>query len=992
MADSKPEKITDRAFQECLQSLMDELGFEAKDLVNNTYVTERAVRYWLSGQRLPRQREFRDLVIALLGREFRDEQKYRVLLVAYEGDQLKRKPKKRPGITVGKPDSAKSPNARPQSKTDTSVRAPQILHPEIRPMPSFTGREDLLDAIDRALWQKGGAAALTNAQSAAVHGLGGVGKSVLAQEYAWRNRARYRGVWWLRAETEQTLLDDLIALGSRLIPGLAEIPERERAAQLAIDAIEQTSAEKPWLLIYDNAEKPPELSKLSPRSGAHRLITSRWPRWQGHAEALAVDVFSPEIAADFLMGGAPYPDRDAAARLAEALGYLPLALAHARAYCASSNLPFDRYRERIAERIKDLPDGADYPASVFATFSLSMDKVTAICPEAETLMGIVAFLAPDRIPLGIITVDVIGEAQLNKAVAALYNVSLITHDTLDDGSRGMSVHRLVQVVMRERLGDQNAALLLTALQLVRAALSTMHVREHTEWPRAQPLLPHAMSVLTHVSDVGQDAEITAAICVELGVYFHSRGDYANAQTYSGRALAIREKTLGQDHLDVGASLSNLAHLYRSQGRYEEAEPLYKRALAITEKELGPDHPYVATCLNNLAGLRRVLGRYEEAEPLFKRALGIYGKALGPNHPDVTTCLNNLAVLYHAQGRYEQAEPLYKSVLAIREKALGPDHPDVGTSFNNLGLLYDNQGRHAEAEPLYKRALAIREKALGPDHPDVGNSLQNLAVLCSNQGCYEEAKPLFERALAISEKALGPDHPHVATSFNNLAELYRAQGRYEEAESLHKRALAIREKALGPDHPDVGTSLNNLAELYRMQGRYEEAEPLYERDLAIGKKTLGPDHPNVGTNFNNLALLYRDQGRYEEAEPFFKRALAIREKTLGADHPDVRTSLNNLAEFYRMQGRYEEAEPLYERALTIDKKTLGADHPDAGTRLNNLGLLYQAQGRYEEAKPLFKRAVSVFDKSFGPDHPHTKTVRENYELLKAEVAAKGDGEA
>ncbi len=91
-------------------------------------------------------------------------------------------------------------------------------------MPGFTGREDLLDAIDRALWQKGGAAALTNAQSAAVHGLGGVGKSVLAQEYAWRNRARYRGVWWLRAETEQTLLDDLIALGSRLIPGLAGDP------------------------------------------------------------------------------------------------------------------------------------------------------------------------------------------------------------------------------------------------------------------------------------------------------------------------------------------------------------------------------------------------------------------------------------------------------------------------------------------------------------------------------------------------------------------------------------------------------------------------------------------------------------------------------------------------------------------------------------------------------------------------------------------------
>ena len=201
-------------------------------------------------------------------------------------------------------------------------------------MPGFTGREDLLDAIDRALWQKGGAAALTNAQSAAVHGLGGVGKSVLAQEYAWRNRARYRGVWWLRAETEQTLIDDLIALGSRLIPGLEEIPERDRAVQLALDAIEQTGAETPWLLVYDNAEKPTTLTKLTPRSGAHQLITSRWPGWKDHAEALAVDVFPPEVAIDYLMADARIPTATPPRRLAEALGYLPLALAHARAYCA----------------------------------------------------------------------------------------------------------------------------------------------------------------------------------------------------------------------------------------------------------------------------------------------------------------------------------------------------------------------------------------------------------------------------------------------------------------------------------------------------------------------------------------------------------------------------------------------------------------------------------------------------------------------------------
>ena len=673
----------------------------------------------------------------------------------------------------------------------------QILHLEIRPVPGFTGRADLLDAIDRALWQQGGAAALTNAQSAAVHGLGGVGKSVLAQEYAWRNRTRYRGVWWLRAETEQTLIDDLIALGSRLIPSLAEIPERERAAQLALDAIEQTGPEKPWLLVYDNAEKPTGLDKLTPRSGAHRLITSRWPGWKRHAEALAVDVFPPEVAIDFLMDGAAHPDRNAAARLAEALGFLPLALSHARAYCTSSNLPFDRYRARIAERIKDLPDGADYPASIFATFSLAMDKVAATCPEAETLMGTAAFLAPNRIPLDIITADVIGEDELNKAVAALYNVSLIIHETLDDASRGMSAHRLAQEVMRGRLGERSADNTLTALRLVRVALDAGDIREHTEWPRVQRLLPHAISVLEHVPDVGSGAEIAAAICASLDLYFDRRGEYRSAEAYSKRALTIREKALGPDHPDVGAYLNNLAQLYHTQGRYEEAEPLFKRALTIQEKALGPDHPSVQASLNNLAALYHAQGHYETVEPLFKRALAIGEKALGPDHPNVGLSLNNLAELYRAQGRYEAAEPLYERALTIREKALGPDHPDVGQSLNNLAELHRTQGRYEAAEPLWERVLCIWKKALGPDHPNVGASLNNLAGLYHTQGHYEAAEPLWERALAVWEKALGPDHPNVGLSLNNLAELYRAQAAMRRRNCSSNAPSRYLRRALAP---------------------------------------------------------------------------------------------------------------------------------------------------------------------------------------------------
>ncbi len=174
-------------------------------------------------------------------------------------------------------------------------------------------------------------------------GLGGVGKSVLAKEYAWRNRARYQGVWWVRAEKRETLLDDLIELGARFIPDLEEVPERETAARAAIDYLEQAGFEKPWLIVYDNVEQPGGIDKMTPRTGAQVLITTRWPEWGRIAAPVKVGVFPPDVAAQFLLDATGRSDGEGAERLAAALGYLPLALDHAAAYCKRAGVDFDAY-------------------------------------------------------------------------------------------------------------------------------------------------------------------------------------------------------------------------------------------------------------------------------------------------------------------------------------------------------------------------------------------------------------------------------------------------------------------------------------------------------------------------------------------------------------------------------------------------------------------------------------------------------------------------
>ena len=327
----------------------------------------------------------------------------------------------------------------------------------------------------------------------------------------------------------------------------------------------------------------------------------------------------------------------------------------------------------------------------------------------------------------------------------------------------------------------------------------------------------------------------------------------------------------------GGALNILAQFQTERVRYEEALPIYIRALAIREKALGKDHLDVATNLNNLAGLHHKKGEYGQALPLYVRALAINEKAVGNDHPEVGESLNSLAVLFDALGEYERALPLQVRALAIREKALGPEHPCVGTSLNNLALLYCAQGEYVSALPLYERALSIRENALGKNHPRVGMSLNNLALLYQKQGEYGKALPLHERALTIFENSLGREHPSIGTSLNNLAELYRAQGEYSKALPLYQSALGIAKKALGQEHPSVATCLNNLALFYQDQGKYIEALPLYERALAIRETAFSKDHPRVVMSLNGLISCLEALGKTKEAAAARARAKKIQDR-------------------------------------------------------------------------------------------------------------------
>lgn len=426
-------------------------------------------------------------------------------------------------------------------------------------------------------------------------------------------------------------------------------------------------------------------------------------------------------------------------------------------------------------------------------------------------------------------------------------------------------------------------------------------------------------------------------------------------------VAIRKGVAEGDIGEIKGLNQKRFELYQ-KGKYEEAVPYAEKVLAIQEKILGKEHLDVATSLDNLGYLYRDIGHYADAEPLYRRALQIREKFLEKDHPSVALSYYNIAYLYRFMGKYKESESLHKKALEIRERVLGQDHPDIAQSLNSFGHLYIFMGNYVEAESLLTRALGIRERTLGKDHLDIAQTLNNLGSLHYSTGHYAEAELFYKKALEMRERLLGRDHPYIAITFVDLGWLYNTTGRYAEAEQMHKRALEIREAALRKDHPDIASSLNNLGWVYYTMRRYDEAEPLLKRSLEIREKAFGKDHPSVAASYNYLARLYTDTKRYDLGESYNKKALEMRERTLGKDHPNVAQSLNNLARLYLIMRRYPEAEKLLKRALEIREKTLGKEHPYVSTSLKDLAQLYAATGRHPESHQQFKRSTSILEKT------------------------------
>ncbi|MFJ6676236.1 FxSxx-COOH system tetratricopeptide repeat protein [Actinosynnema sp. NPDC091369] len=604
--------------------------------------------------------------------------------------------------------------------------------------PNFTGRAESLVRLREALRAPG------TVTVHSIRGMGGVGKSQLAIEFAHRCAADFDVVWWVPAEQPASIPDHLAELGAKLG---ADGPEA------ALEALR----DRRYLLVFDNAEDAAALRDFLPSGAGRVLVTTRRSGFGGLGAVLDVDVL--DRAESVALVRRRVPTATDADELAEWLGDLPLAIEQASAYLEATGLTVPEYlvllREHTAKMI-GRGKVADREETLATLWDLSLAALAEEDPAAVQLLHLLAWLAPEPVPLDLFTghpdvlpsplAEVVTDPiAFAKTVGALVGQSLVRR-----GSGEITIaHRLLQQSLRARHVPDSSSV----QELLYEDLPRTIIRRPEDWPRWRALLPHVLAMSHDVqAGAGGTTIYTPLLLDGAAVYLWSYGRPAQARPLLELAHAIAETVYEADEPVVAGLLNSLGLVLDSLGELEEARSAFERALMMDEAAKGADSSDVATDLDTLGWVLRRLGRPEEALPLVERAMAIDEAVHGPDSPEVATGLVNFGLTLRDLGRLDEAMAMFERALAIDEAVFGPDHVEVAADLASLSSVLREVGRLEEALSSMRRVLAIDEVAYGPDHVEVAGDLYAVAGLLTGLGRADEARPLFERAEAIRAKA------------------------------------------------------------------------------------------------------------------------------------------------------------------------------------------------------------------------------------------------
>ncbi len=604
-------------------------------------------------------------------------------------------------------------------------------------------------------------------------GLGGVGKTSLAAEYAYRHLAEVGVAWQLAAEEPAVLAVEMAELAAQLGGRDLAVPRDPVASVHAVLAAWPTS----WLLVFDNARDEVSVRRFLPPAGRGRvLVTSQSQHWPGRPR-VDVPVLEVSVATKFLISRTRDTNEQAAAALAGDLGGLPLALDQSAAYIQAAATTVSGYRALFAERRADMlarGEASGHPAGVSATLSLALQRLEAERPTAAALLRLLACLAAEPVPLRLILESTAPADDMDAgialavrpllgdrlaaadAVAALRQYSLIT--AAGDGT--VLVHRLVQAVTMDLMAADRAALWRQAAAVLIEAATPADTSRPASWPACAALLPHASVVLDLTSDGISD----------LATYLGASGSYSLARDTFRRIAEAHEAAPDYvpEHPDTLIARANLAFFTGQAGDPAAARDQYAALLPVMEEVLGAEHPDTLTARANLASFAGLAGDPAAARDQYAALLPVIEKILGAEHPDTLTARANLARWTGHAGDPAAARDHYAALLPVIEKISGAEHPDTLTARANLARWTGHAGDPAAARDQYAALLPTMEKILGAEHPDTLTDRANLATFTGLAGDPAAARDQYAALLPVREKVSGAQHPDTLTARVNLA--------------------------------------------------------------------------------------------------------------------------------------------------------------------------------------------------------------------------------
>jgi len=790
--------------------------------------------------------------------------------------------------------------------------------------PDFVGRLNEVWEIHSAL--SGSDTVLITGASggdvAQLSGMGGIGKSLLAEEYALRFGAAYPGgVYWLSAAPDAGVTGQAAeeaqesAIGGALASIAAElgtVAEGRTPDELAGEIRKEIESADRSLWIVDalpiNLSEQAVRRWIAPSPRARTLITTQSRQYH---LAPRIDLTRlPSLDGYELLTRritpSPGGEEDVAHTIVERLGGHPLALGIAGHILRQDAGLFTiaEFRDRLENPSEDalelaehlrpqLPNG--HNASIATTL---LESLAVLGESALDLLRIASLLAATAIPKTTL-VDVLGtlcewdperaRSSVRDGIVELDAVSLI-----DDPSPERDVvvvHALVSRTIRFRYGtsERQAATLDVLLAFFADAMT--QERPFSEYGVVLALLPHAREV---VSRACADAPSRDGVRLRDAVaYFDKdRGDLDAA--IAGRTIALGEYSslFGSDSIEAQRAKIALADVLEAKGASRAAAVLAEDALNALSLMLGPQHGDTLDAQLTLGSIQR----HDDllaARTNLQTVLTARRAASPTDDHAILTVLSLLASVAHLQGEYGEARDRYALAAEASRRMYGKNHPTTAMMEIHQAAAMMHAGTPDGARRLAEDGVVVLRDILGAAHPHTLTCMNNLAVIASQEGSDEAARRLLEETVALNEQTSGPEAYQTLVSVDNLASMMRKLGDLDDAHNLGLRAVDGLKAILGDSHLDTLTAMGNLGTTLHARGEFDAEVPLVTEVMAGFEREVGPAHPKANTARHELANALLAAGDNLGAARVISRQVELE---FGADSPEAQRSRDIFAQF------------------------------------------------------------------------------------------------